>query len=479
MFEVKKVRLLLALVFSGFISTAFTQEVFGRAYPWVAAQSDDVKIIYDSKVDASFRLHMVQQATQTLDIVTYSQRMDTQTAIPFFQAVKDAAKRGVKVRFMTSWAGSMMRDPWHRVKRFMTEDTQGLSIEFLVVGGDPMWKRGWTKMDGVHEKILIVDQKWALTTGRTLTDEALAWLDTAFVFRGPMVAQTVSAFNELWDTVRSEMGTAAAPFPIQETVEAPDTEIKTTELVADLSMNQVAFLQRLQEWMANPQSVGELVWMRVLHHDFMNQMRKLADRDGVSPAAVSNEKRAKYLEDPVVDEVIRLLADPVTNLMQFFAISTTFGEKITNALTAALDQGIRVELLINSKDSHVGVFPIPVMKPLLIPLGWYAGLNQLNQLMIRGAKVYQPKMPMFIHRKLVRIDDTVIFGSHNLTDVSTTGLDEISFEVKSRDFAGKVNRLFLANSRVVAEELDFEEVAVELEYSGFKKWVSGLFRDLF
>lgn len=463
------------------------QPVFAANFPWVEGRSDDIQIIEDSRVEAELRLHLINQATQTLDIVTYDQRMGPLAATPFLEAIKNAAKRGVKVRFMTSWTSSMMKDPFNRVGRFLAKGAEGLPLEFHIVGGQVMWKKGWGVMDSIHEKILIADREWVLTTGRSHADECLDWLDTAFLIRGALVPQTEMAYEDLWTTVTQELGSRLDPLQREEQLSSDEFPPPSHELFDLLSQKQLKSLQRLKDWMAAPRgdtrernSSGRSVRMRLLHYDLLSQLRGAAHLDGVTPAERSDDWRVANLKDPVVNEVLEVLADQTTQEMKFFTLSTGMNPKLKAGILAALERGARVSLMTNSRESHSGVLP----SPYLIAAGWFVGLQDLDDLLGHGAKVFglnpnPPGSPLFVHRKLAALGDKVIFGSHNLNFSSTVESDEISFEIESEEFSSRVNRLFNRATKKFGFAMNPEEISQERQSSKLKIWICSYFKGIY
>ena len=69
-----------------------------------------------------------------------------------------------------------------------------------------MWKTGWGYLDGIHEKLLLVDSSLGMTTGRGHADQYLQWMDTAFFYKGGLVSQSREAFQALWNTVKRNRG---------------------------------------------------------------------------------------------------------------------------------------------------------------------------------------------------------------------------------------------------------------------------------
>jgi putative cardiolipin synthase len=453
------------------VTFSYSVPASARVYPWVWMGKDDIQVTDHPRVEAEIRLEMIRRAQVSLDIVTFDQRADQGVGMPLMQAVEEAAKRGVKIRFATTWLAPILKDPWYQAANFMTTLAKKYpNIEYVTVGGAPMRKRGWGYIDGIHEKLLIVDKKWVLVTGRGHADEYLTWLDTAFIFRGAMVDQSVKAYGRLWKAICREQGIecqTSEPTLAQSNSNESQIESESFHKEPQLPMSEEEReeLKALSHWLDEPPSEKKEYKGRLLHHDLLDQLGKY----DMGLPGYSYDERAGLVRDPVLKEAIRLLSKAKD--FQLSILATIFDPRLKEAILSALKRGVNVELLTNGSESHTAAEPIP------FAIGWYASLPGLDEVLLAGAKGYELKhqggdTARFLHRKLAIFDDTVIFGSHNLTISSTLTQDEVSFEIQSADFAQRMTELSKHSIQINSEALNTESIHLERLATPYRQWFS-------
>ena len=475
---------------------ALSYPCFAKVYDWVPLHSDDIQMISNPNVEAEYRIELAKRAKSTLDIVIFDQRVDDGLGKPFLRAIKQAADRGVKVRYMTAWVGMALRDPMNRTKNFLVRPLPLFPIDYHSIGGTEMWKKGWGYLDGIHEKLFIVDNQWVLITGRGHASDYLKWLDTCFLMKGKLVEQAQEAYDQLWNTAERETGRNQTDTPKESSLSDKQSQEISQRLragapIADvtkdppviLSQSDLLDLSRLLIWTDQKsidpnqdERMGDVYSARLLHHDLLDQMRAVVDEKGGSPSKYDWNWRVENLYDPIVEELIKLSQEAKD--FRYYSLSTNLNPKLKKALLHQLRNGLALKIFTNSKLAHTWIVPMK------IPMGWYAGLSDLDDLLSEGAVAYglipsDINSSLFLHRKVAVIDDTVIFGSHNFNFASTVESDEMSIEVRGVKFADQVRKLFDDDAKNKGEPLDPLVIHQDRVRSGFHRWLSQYFSGLY
>ncbi len=483
----------IVIVFFILISTSSAQ-----IYDWVLMGRDDIQVIEDPSVEAQLRIQMIRQAKNSIDLITFDQRSDNEIGIPILEALEEAALKGVKIRFAMTCLISTIKDPEGIVPTYLKKiASEAINFQYNFVGGNVMKHHGWKFMDATHEKLMVIDNNWAVTTGRGQGEQYLHWLDTGFVFKGPLVTQSKVAFEHLWSSIIREN-----PYKTQLPKQTPNfsgdlknISIPENTLTLPLNPNQITELKFLTQWLLKPASNGREYRARVLHYDFLDQMRNLPEVQNkkAKPSDYDLDSRIKLLHDPVVEESIALLKTAKT--FKFHTLSVSLHPNLKNAilsklrLSSQLGQDFQLEVFTNSKKSHKNIMSLAI--------GWYAGLKDLDDLLwgfdhskgflLADNKV--PDDPTYLHRKLIIIEqdpsqangheDSVIFGSHNLSYSSTATLDEMSFEIESSDFASRMNKVFQNSISLHGQVIDKAKLHHQRLKHRASQWISSYLKWIF
>lgn len=495
---VKSVYLILLISFS-FSINPFA--AMAETYEWVQMGKDDIRVTTDVKVEAALRLDLIESAETSIDLVTFDQRMDTEIGLPILEKLGSAAARGVNIRYAISSSMTPVTDTFNSVGRYLEKITaEHPNLEYLFAGGAAMmWKSGWGPLDGIHEKLLIIDHKIAFVTGRGHADAYSTWLDTAFIFKGELVQQSNLAFDRLWITLNRELkrdlkenlapqapnSTPTLPTELPQADNTANTPTSDQGIPAQIQLDEIeqSELSSLIEWSKLPPSGQQDYRARLLHHDFLDQIRAT----GRKPSSISTAERLEFLTDPIVEEVKRLLPDSTS--MRYCSLATILNPQIKQAMLTALTRPdpIQLEVFTNSKLGQTNLSAVHMA------VGWYAGIQDLDDLLLTGnAKGYHlndstenSPTPSFawLHRKLILIaggeKSTVIFGSHNLTLASTVALDEISFEIESSDFYQKMVELVDSSLASFGTEILPEELHLDRTSHSFQERLASNFSLMF
>ena len=409
------------------------------AATWVRL-GDDVRVIDDPAVEVDVSLALIRSARHTIDFATYDIRPDESFGLPLASALRAAADRGVRVRVMNSWSTQSLFDRSQRIARVLLDPPARVPVEVRIVGGPALGDSGYGLLDSVHEKLLLIDGRALVTTGRGVGEDYQSWLDTAFAVRGPLVAQTAAAYESLWRTVALEQ----APFvgfidwhqhprqgaPVHVAIAAPDAaqRQRTAALLGFLLGPRAAF--------TDPPSRG-----RVLHHDLLRQLRALA----VRPIELDVDERTRALHDPVIDALVARLA--TARSVRITLISAMLHPALRDALIAAARRGAHVTLFVDTHAPRFAHSREPVVSGGSV---WAVELPDLDELLTAGVHAFAFQIAdgspwLFLHRKLAVIDDVSFFGSHNFNLASTVADDELAFEIQSAPLAAELAALFDAD----------------------------------
>ncbi len=472
------------LFISFFLLFNLLQVASAKVYDWTVMSSHDLEVVENSQIEAEFRLALINNAKESIDVATFDQRSDKLVGLPILKALKNAADRGVAVRFIRGsyvttafnqyYSEPTLHDPVY--KTLMNPPAKS-PIQYILVGGYQMLMKGWSVFAGAHEKLLLIDGRIALVTGRGNAKAYLNWLDTCFIFKGPLVNQAQDGFNLLWDSVRRENNIQEKPTlskNASQTTTLQSESVHLQESHFSLNKKERNRLQHLKSWANQPPQdpthlpASQKLKARVLHHDFLNQMKRLCKK---LPWFYNYFRCSKQIQDPILNELIQLVEK--SQKIQFYTTGPNLQDQLKQAITVRLkennsNQGrdFNLELMTNSKEAYQLIFPYP--------FAWYTGLPILNELLQDGATVYTfNKAPHtnsleFTHRKVAIAtmpdgNDTVLFGSHNFNSASTFGNDEMSFEIQSPEFAEKMRKIFRKNVATNGFKLDKDEIQAEQE----------------
>ncbi|MBF0298832.1 MAG: hypothetical protein HQK51_08935 [Oligoflexia bacterium] len=448
-----------------------------KFHPWIPISSEDFKVVIDPKIEAAVRLDMVKRAKKSIDIITYDQRSDNVVGLPLLKAIKEAANRGVKVRFLTSWTAHILKDPFDGAGKFLNDPPPKTPIEFHVIGGPSMLTSGWGALDGTHQKLFIVDNETTIISGRGQGEEYLHWVDTGFIFKGKLSEQATKSFQNLWDTLKREKflveksGSGSGNDSSKEkkkSKEKEEEEVATPlkELQAALSLNkkQEEQISDFSKWLdqkpIDPKNSKEVYKGRLLHFNLLEQLSNLAANSKQrSPYSFSYSEREEQLIDPVVKEVSRKISKDKNKDLKFYSLIANLPLKLKNKLLKEAKKGKDISMFTNGDISHASVVP-----GALLSVGWYASKKDMREMIGAGIKIYghtpdlQKQEPNYVHRKLAVTGNTVIFGSHNLSVPSSAITDEVSVEIVSPSLAKQVREIFDDNIKTTGKEITADQV---------------------
>lgn len=409
-------------------------------YPWVRFDAQDVQFYDSAEVEVALRAEIIGRAKKTLDIITYDQRFKDQAGLNLLLAVKAAAMRGVKVRFLTSWFQTTVEDSSHVSAAILLLDPQvAKNVEYRIAGGFSWGKHGWKITDAIHEKIILVDGKWVVTSGRGHGDIYRKWIDTGAVMRGPLVQQTIDAFEKTWAVVGRVKADPNEDPSLSSIGKARQRLLKadTDGVLPTLQGDDASRFAQIKSWLdqEGPALPTREVRGRTLHRDLIVKLEELGRVMKREPRDFSMRERIFRIPDPVINAMTARMADAKSTL--FTTLSYHPLPALRIAMANAIKAGKRVEVITNGLSAYKTLMPIP--------LPWLSSMEFLIGGDHDGVKIYefqdQKALELhYIHRKVAIIDDTVIYGSHNFNSASTFTNDELSYEFQDREYAETFRR---------------------------------------
>ncbi|MGH7560632.1 MAG: phospholipase D-like domain-containing protein [Gemmatimonadales bacterium] len=201
------------------VERALDRAAGGRAIPGNA-----VTLLFDGPDIFPEMLGRIAAARRWIHFDNYIIRTDA-TGLVFAEALRDAARRGVRVRVLTDWIGSLpiRRRYWRELRE------GGVDVRFF---NPPRLLDITANFSRDHRKLLVTDGERAVVGGFCIGDEWAggpgrpAWRDTAMIVDGPAASAVDRAFATAWRA-------AGAPLPGDEL--APDVPACGDSLVRVLA----------------------------------------------------------------------------------------------------------------------------------------------------------------------------------------------------------------------------------------------------
>jgi cardiolipin synthase C len=175
------------------------------------ARSDSAFHLLDG-VDAALaaRIALIADAQRTLDLQYYAIHADASTEV-LLQGLRDAARRGVRVRILLDDFNSVGKDT--QVLRLAFEPNVQMRLFNPIPGSrQNMAGRILTSLDDVagmqkrmHNKLFIADNAWGITGGRNLGDvyfgggDKQNFVDLDVIAAGRIVRDMSASFDRFWN----------------------------------------------------------------------------------------------------------------------------------------------------------------------------------------------------------------------------------------------------------------------------------------
>lgn len=426
-------------------------------------------MLEDPAVDMALRVDLIRNAKKSIRIAVYHQSVDKNVGIPIAQALRQAAQRGVSVKFVTSRVPMLVQDPRQLTRKMIADPMLAWPAKYLEFGGFANSTKGWNISDCVHEKIFLIDDKVAIFGGRNQGDLYLSWLDFDVIAMGSgIVGELRKAFDQLWFDVAS----FAEPLP---GFVIRDGDIPSSDQFVDVKLDvaQTKDFADAKSWIAGTKASSSELFepgrARVVSHRLYNQL-----------------KSGKYNGDnrvAVPDSIVFETASVVENakeirISMMFAL---FHPRLKAALLAALSKGASLYLYVNGEQSAGEETPLALTyKDSLSDLVDLLSARQANG---APAKV---KIAMladanrrFLHKKMLIADQHVFFGSHNFNLPSTLANSEIAIQTDDAGFARGMAERFDRDFMLSGRPLTLEKARADYDATAVGRWVAKFLHNFF
>ncbi|MFD2190620.1 phospholipase D family protein [Pistricoccus aurantiacus] len=386
------------------------------------------------------RTLLAQAAERTLDVQYYIWQDDI-TGTLLFQALFDAAKRGVRVRLLLDDMNTAGLDPL-----LLALDSHA-NIEVRLF--NPFVHRSFRPLDFIlhfsranrrmHNKSFTADNAATIVGGRNIADEYFGasentmFADLDVLAVGPVVNEVSQDFDRYWASRSS--------YPLGDILKGSGSADGRELSEAVNKINNDEDARAYIEALRNSETIKGLIQGRLALE--WAETRLISDDPAKGVGEASNEALLTYRLNPVIGE-----AQTELELVSAYFVPTKVGAE---ALVELAQKGVDIKVLTNSLEA-TDVIPVHAgyakrRKTLL-----KAGITLYE---IRGASAQadatQNTGPFgssaaSLHAKTFAVDDERLFvGSFNFDPRSAKLNTELGFVIESPELAKRVSQTFETN----------------------------------
>lgn len=379
------------LIFAAMAATCFS----------AAAYADTFRIIDDDQEAAQIRVDLIRQAQAEL-VLELFRASDDQMVLFYLALLRDAARRGVKVRFLIDGAFNQLSQP---IEAHLIEE----GVEIKEYHPLRLTKPRWLTRR-LHDKVLAIDQQQMLVGGRNLENPwfgvaAKSYVKKAYVdrdayVRGAAAEQAHAYFMRLWNSTEvrdaglgpydPQYARAQCNHNLSEQLYESCQETRQRALAgiehardlldrhwAQLKRSKFVHLNPGTDWARGQSDVGEVRFW----HD---PVARKGQAPGTFEAFLNYLEAAR--ESVLIESPYLVLSD--------------------NSLAAfrrLIDRGVKVRILSNSLTATQNFYA-------------QAGYERKKARWVQlGLQLWEYKGPKMLHAKSVVIDDNIaIIGNFNL-----------------------------------------------------------------
>jgi putative cardiolipin synthase len=417
------------------------------------------------------RIALARRAQKSLD-VQYYLIQDDDIGLQFLRELRDAARRGVRVRVLIDDLYAAGEDPLFtglaaypgvEVRVFNPLPSRAGSFRQRLLFSLHEFGRINHRM---HNKLFIADDSFAVSGGRNIAEEYFMrspqanFIDLDVLSSGPVVRALSSVFDSYWNSEQAyPIGSIAATLPPAEARQRFEAIVATAQPNVEERARDVLGQTPVAELLDAGRVVLELASARVF-----------AD----TPDKAAGDERGET-GPTVTDQTLALFAAATreVNIASPYFVPGERGMTMIRAVGATQENG-RITLVTNSLGS--------TDEPLV-----YAGYARYRLAMLKaGVRIYEigpslsrntQRLGIFgrsisrLHAKVATIDQRLVFiGSMNLDGRSEHSNTEVGLVIDSPTVAATVIRLFresLASGayklRLAADEEHIEWVQTDAE----------------
>ncbi len=361
--------------------------------PGMFVCADSITLLVDGSQTLSQMLEAIDQAATTVDLETYIIAAD-HTGQKFLESMCQAVGRGVNVRLLYDYAGSM----W--LPNSFVNKLADVGVDVRVFHPVAITRPTWASNRRDHRKLLVVDEKTTFTGGLNISDDHAALTDGGKGWRDTHVR------IEGQDAARAAMG--SFEYAWQKAIPWQQTRNKGTILKAGI--------RRLR----HPVSMQKLFSRQTTHPVY--------PQDAIAVQLLGNRefKLRKRIHNAYLHAIDH--ANHYILIENAYFIPTI---DIRLALSRAVRRGVRVAVIL-ARDSDV-------------PLAAYASRHLYTGLLKAGIRIFEWPTAM-MHAKTAVIDDAwAIVGSYNFDHRSLFYNLESAVLVADPAFAKKLREQTVAD----------------------------------
>ncbi len=385
-------------------SPEFGKEVAGltRTCAW---PDTSVKLLQNGDEVYPVMLQLIASAKKRISLTTYIVGKDAITD-RFFEALKEAAKRGVEVRLLVDAAG---------YDRGMIVNLGNMNGENLQARVFNPFFLSWTIIRGNnrnHRKVLVVDGHYAVMGGMNLAEVQegngiSGWRDTSLLVAGPVATAAERIFAETWE--QAGRGWFGKTLPV--------TILNPFKLALDqpfLLLGEAGFGQKR----FTPPDYAPPDTPDVFPADFYD-----TNQAGVRAVGSSPDTWSSPTHDVTVAGILGA-RERIDAAYAYFVPPRA----IRRALVAAARRGVRVRLLLPK------VADVKFVREI--------GMKRYGELLEAGVEIYEWPHPI-LHAKTMAVDgEWLMVGSANMDCRSYFLNYEALFAVEDANAAAAAHRQF-------------------------------------
>ncbi len=410
------------------------------------------RLITDNMEAWYARWHLLQSARKTIDIQYFIVKDDI-FGHAMMGILLKKARAGVQIRLMVDdfGTGSLVKSEYGgeflkelvktgnvHVKVFNPRMSLGAFLKMPITLN--FFKDISVVLASNHDKIMIVDSKRTIVGGRNISKDYLAdekdnekaYRDTDVLLEGEdVISQIQVAFEE-------------------EYVRLKNQEILSEEAIDQEKVRYLFLAAKvMKRWMSsesmlNPEAVPALAHIIEELNEKISKFSLLKNYSTWVPFQGQRELPVTILDKnsrasaEVKDEIGPTLLELVENAEEEIIIQNAYvvlSDIGKEALTRAVERGVRLVLLTNSPQSST-------LDTLVVQAVFARDLRDIVEVMPPEVQIYG-RTGSHLHAKVFIIDGSItVIGTYNLDQQSERVNSEIVAMIKSRDFAQR-NRLLV------------------------------------
>lgn len=410
------------------ISESFRKNISDYSFYSDILGTDRVALVEDPLMSLGTRIRLISEAEHTLDIAYHSLHMG-ESADYFLASILDAAERGVKVRFLLDGMSGFSGEYKHLAAALGSHE----NIEIRLYNSANLLKP-WTLNGRMHDKYIIIDNKYLLLGGRNIGDQ---YFGPEGYDKNLSIDRDVLVYNSAWQTDSK----SSSLFQVRSYMNGIWEGNNTKEAYAEKTSRSDTEKERLTTIMSTLKKEHSLLFSKPLNIEKntfpTNKITFFANDISI------------FKKEPKVGYIISYLVMNAEEKVFLQSPYVVLSDNIETALKAIGEKGIKYEILTNSLQSS----------PNLPAYSLY--LNDRDKILGTGAKIYEFQNKDAIHAKTYIIDDRMsIIGSFNMDPRSEYIDTEIMLAIDSPQFTRYLQgivKLYKNNSLVVDKDGNYIE----------------------